>query len=189
MYLPDRTRYDEIEREVYYVLEECEITDYPIDVFEIAKRLHINVIPYSSLSPKELMEAMEQSLDGYSGYDMNPETGLHQDFIYYNDRVGYQRQRWTVLHEIGHIVLGHHDMDIPYNLAEAEANYFAKYCIAPYPLINITECANPWEISDTFDVSFEASCYIYASFQKWLQYGPVELVEHEIHILQLFHAA
>ena len=189
VYLPDRSRYDGIEKEVYFMLEECEIDIYPIDVLEIARRLLYRIIPYSTLAIPERLNAMTQSPDGYSGYEMNEDTGMYEYFIYYNDFMGRQRQRWTILHEIGHIYLGHHDMDLPYNLAEAEANYFAKYSIAPYPLINITKCEDPWMISDTFDVSFEASCYIFKSFQKWKVYGPIEYVPVELQLLQLFHAA
>ncbi len=172
------------------MLEECKIDVYPIDPFEIARRLGYHVVAYSDLPIDKWCDVYDESVDGCSEYLLNPETGMYEYYIYYNDvESGWQRQRWTILHEIGHIYLGHHDMDIPYQRAESEANYFAKYSIAPYPLINHTKCEDPTEISNTFDVSWEASCYIFDSFRKWLTFGPPEYVENEKKILALFHFA
>ena len=185
-----KQRYSEIEREVFYMLEECGIDVFPIDPFEIARRLGYHVTPYSELEPEKFEDVYDESADGCSEYLLNDATGMYEYHIYYNDiDFGKKHQRWTVLHEIGHIYLGHHDMDISYERAESEANYFAKYSIAPYPLINHAKCEDPWEISDTFNVSWEASVYIYESFQKWMVYGPPEYVENEKKILALFHVA
>ena len=43
--------------------------------------------------------------------------------IYYNDKKDAGRIRFTILHEIGHFVLGHLQQS---DLAESEANFFAK---------------------------------------------------------------
>ena len=115
---------------------------------------------------------------------------MYEWYIFYNDYNCFQRQRWTIFHEIGHIYLGHFEDDfMTYEEKESEANFFAKYSIAPPPLINITDCKSPSDIADNFYVSGEASVYIFTSFQKWKNYGPLEYEPFEIKMLEQFHVA
>ena len=72
---------------------------------------------------------------------------------------------------------------------EAEANFFAKYSIAPPPLINTAKCESPWEIAARFFVSEQASVYIFIYFQKWLTYGPPDYEEYELEMLSQFGIA
>ena len=93
-------------------------------------------------------------------------------------------------HEIGHIYLGHFENDdLSYEEKEAEANFFAKYSIAPPPLVNIAKCESPWDVAIIFDVSGEASMYLYSYYQKWMQYGPIEYEPFELQMIELFQAA
>lgn len=72
---------------------------------------------------------------------------------------------------------------------ESEANFFAKYSIAPPPLINITNCTSPSDVASSFFVSGEASVYIFSYFQKWKYYGETEYEPFEMELLQLFNIA
>ncbi len=189
LYLP-AARYEQIKLEVLYMYEECEIEAFPIDCFEIARRLYYHLVPYSCLSDHALRLAMQYSPDGFSTIYQNPHTRMYEWYIFYNDYNCIQRQRWTIFHEIGHIYLGHFEDDfMTYGEKEAEANFFAKYSIAPPPLINIANCKSPMEIADSFYVSDEASTHIFAYYQKWKNYGPIEYEPFEVKMLELFHAA
>lgn len=46
--------------------EECEVVSYPIDCYEIARKLYYTLVPYSSLTDHQLRLAMEYSSDGFS---------------------------------------------------------------------------------------------------------------------------
>jgi len=189
LYLPI-PRYDEIKHEVLFMFEECEIEAFPIDCFEIARRLFYHLIPYSRLSDYALRLAMQNSSDGFSTIYQNPNTGMYEWYIFYNDYNCIQRQRWTIFHEIGHIYLGHFEDDfMTYEEKESEANFFAKYSIAPPPLVNITNCESPADIANNFYVSGEASVYIFTYFQKWKNYGPLEYEPFEMKMLEQFHVA
>lgn len=189
LYLPV-PRYNEIKHEVLFMYEECEIEAFPIDCFEIARRLYYHVVPYSCLSDHVLRLAMQHSPDGFSTIYKNPNTGMYEWYIFYNDFNCIQRQRWTIFHEIGHIYLGHFEDDfMTYVEKEAEANFFAKYSIAPPPLINIANCESPMDIAESFYVSGEASVHIYTYFQKWKNYGPLEYEPFEVKMLEQFHVA
>jgi len=134
---------------------------------------------------------MEYSSEGFSVLRKVPETGMYRYYIFYNDYNSYERQRWTIFHEIGHIYLGHHlpDCTLTRDEQESEANFFAKYSIAPPPLINTAKCDSPWEIAATFFVSEQASVYIFIYFQKWLNYGPPDYEEYELEMLSQFGIA
>ena len=170
---------------------ECGIHTFPIDCFLIAKRLYYVLRPYSSLSQDEFTKAHQFDQDGFSQVELNPDTGLLQYVIYYNDRKNPGRVRWTIFHEIGHIYLGHHDNrdESKRIIEEAEADFFAKYAIAPPPLIDLAGCHDMFDVQDKFDTSLEASSNLYNYYTKWVLYGPRRYEPFEIELLNLFGVA
>ena len=130
-------RYEEIKQEVLFMYEETDTDTYPINPFEIARRLKYVVRKYSELDFTDYLEAISISEEGFSRVEVDPQTGMNRYVIYYNDEghcIG--NIRWTIFHEIGHVYLGHHDNSSGNEqLEEDEANFFAKYSIAPPPLI------------------------------------------------------
>jgi len=184
-------RYEEIKQEVLFMFEETETDAFPIDPFEIARKLQYAVIPYSKLPFDEYLEAIDISNEGYSKVMQHPATGMLYYAIFYNDEGHSIRNiRWTIFHEIGHIYLGHHDnSDGNEQLEEDEANFFAKYSIAPPPLINATKCADSIDVYNTFGLSDQASGFVFEYFQKWLNYGPKDYLPYELQMLRLFHLA
>lgn len=182
-------RYEEIKEEVSFLFEECGIDSYPIDCFAVAQKLYYDVVPYSQLKRHERLKALAESEDGYSSMYLDPSTGMFRWRIFYNDRYGIERVRWTIMHEIGHIYLDHFSSCKSYEEMESEANFFARNALAPLPLVNTTECKHPLDIADKFMVSFEASSYIFEAFQKWLVFGPRNYLPYEERILEQFHMA
>ena len=186
-------RCEEIKELIVEMYEETEIDICPIDCFEVAKRLHYIVRAYSTLMQEKRREALRFDPDGYSKVEKNSATGMYEYVIYYNDITvcNEGRIRMTIFHEIGHCYLGHHDNpdDSNSEIEEAEAKFFAKYAIAPPPLINVKNCEDMWDVQNTFKTSGDASYNIFDYFQKWLQYGPRNYMDYEIHLLELFHCA
>ncbi len=182
-------RYEEIKKEVLFMFEETETDSYPIDCFEIARRLRYVLRPYSTLGFVDYLAALEESSEGYSKVETDATTGMNIYVIYYNDMdhcIG--NIRWTVFHEIGHIYLGHHD-NPPGNeqTEEDEANFFAKYAMCPPPLLNATECRCPQDVLDKFNTSGQFSGFAFEYFQNWLVNGPRNYLPYEIEMLKLFH--
>lgn len=167
--------------------EETETHTWPIDCFAIAKALNYIVVPYSYCSVQDMIAIDE---DGFSKVVYNPWTGLYNYVIYYNDaQTNEGRLRWTIFHEIGHIYLGHHDNpdDSLSEIEEAEADFFAKYAIAPPPLINAADCKDMWDVQGIFRTSAQAAEYIYDYYRKWLQYGPQGFLPFEVKLLKQFN--
>ena len=121
---------------------------------------------------------MKKSEDGFS-----VGKNIGEWYIYYNDKKDYGRINNTIMHEIGHIILDHSEDS---ELAEKEVKFFAKYALVPPVLVHKLKLDNPMDIADIFDVSFEAACYAYSYYKKWLQYGSSEYTKYERTLLNLF---
>ena len=74
----------------------------------------------------------------------------------------------TILHEIAHCILGHND-NMDNELCESEANFFAKYAIAPPPLIHQIKPTCAYDIENFFDISHEAASYAFRYYNVWLK--------------------
>ena len=173
------SRYEEIKKIVVRLFEDNDVRSTPISGFEIATRMGINIIPYSAFTPSKRVLAMKFSDDGFSGY----EDGEWR--IAYNDDPlrAYGRVNFTILHELGHIVLKHtEDSD----LADTEADFFAKFAQCPPVLIHKLELTDVGGIMRHFDISYGAACYALAYYHKWLRYGGDYYKDYEIRTCQLF---
>ena len=171
-------RYEEIKEIKVDMFETYNVTCVPISGFEIATRMGVKVVPYSALEKRIRRLILIKGLDGVTGLDHGKYT------IYYNDYMPtYGRINNTMMHEIGHIVFGHLEES---ELAEAEANFFAKYALAPPSLIHKWKLSSPDEIARTFEISHEAARYAYEYYQKWLSCGVKEYTDYEIRTLTLF---
>ncbi len=151
--------YEFVKGEVCHLFVKYDVTCVPVCGFEIAEKMGIVLKPYSAFSARERRKAMKMSKDGFFS-----ECG-GRVYIFYNDVHNcYERQNWTILHEIGHIVLDHmgggkHEED--------EADFFAKYAIAPPVLIHLIGARSSREIYERFNISHEASVYAYKYYVAW----------------------
>ena len=151
--------YEFIKGEVCFIFEKYRVKCIPVSGFEIASKMKITLVAYSGLSRKRLEQAKIVSEDGFF---IEIER---REYIFYNDiDRSYERQNWTILHEIGHIVLDHigHSQH-----EEDEADYFAKYAIAPPILVHKIGADSPEDIYEAFDISFQAACYAYEYYLSW----------------------
>lgn len=185
-------RYEDIKADVIDLYEECDVHEFPLDAFDIADKLHYNVLPYSQLPEKKQAECNALSKDGCSELDFNEATGMYEYNIYYNDSVTMldSRIHFTIMHEIGHIRLGHHEevQDKSEAELESEANFYASYSIAPPPMINQYNCESPDDLGRYFNTSGEMSYYAYERYLKWLDCG-INYKDYEIYLMSLFDVA
>lgn len=170
-------RCEEIKEIVVRTFEELNIRCIPISGFEIAMKLGVVVVPYSSKSEKTRRLMLEESEDGFSV----KKDGVW--YIFYNDAQGYGRINNTLTHECAHVVLDHSEES---ELAEAEANFFAKYAIAPPVLIHKLKLKDAGEVYEHFDISLEAAGYAFSYYRKWLTYGNKNYTNYELRLLRLF---
>lgn len=130
--------YERIKQKIGDVYEENAnlLNKIPIDIFGLARKMGFRVIKASERikhNVKKVEELHEinkhKEIYGYAFFDRK-----NMEYVIYYDDVnaGKARQRFSVAHEIGHIVLGHVDNDmVDSEEAELEANYFAGYLLFP----------------------------------------------------------
>ncbi len=150
-------RYEEIKEVVAYTLKRGFIKELPICGFNLARELGIKCIPYSSLSLKKQSACIQLSEEGFT---------LDRT-IYYNDFQIPTRVRFTIMHEIGHIMLDHLEDD---DVAELEANFFAGFILVPPVLVYAHDRTNDMDqdqIKKLFDVSNPVAENTYNYYQKW----------------------
>ena len=176
--------YEYIKQEAIDIFIRYDVKCTPINGYEIAQKMGIILIPYSALKDEiQYQTAKRLSQDGFYF-----EPGDGKEYIYYNDVMGYKRSNMTILHEIGHCVLGHTSKTDP-EQAEAEANFFAKYAIAPPPLVHFFKPKRPEDIQKYFCISYEAANNALAYYYKWLIHGKVKYTKYEKELLNLFKFA
>ena len=164
--------YEGIKKEVYSLFVDADYHTLPIDGKELAESMNYRLITYSELGAKECAASLEVSPDAYCTIGTR-DDGLNKYDIYYNDAALTERINFSLLHEIGHIYLGHLDEDKKEPaIAEAEANFFAKYAIAPPSLINELRCHNAEALRSYFILSRECAAYAYEYYCKWFNCRP-----------------
>lgn len=170
--IPSKPRFAQITKRAYELLAELEISEFPVNPRSIIEHfsnwhlkgwleLQVNTGEQDPLNiDKEKAEAKTVKLRGSDDY-----------LIVYDERVdNSQRIRWTLAHEIGHIVLGHlvqFDatalnrrglMPAEHGVLEVEAHWFASELLAPKTIIRRFDFKdNPQGIGLICDISKDAA--------------------------------
>lgn len=161
--------YERIKTKIGEVFEENSdfLKAIPIDVFGLARKMGFKLITASELIKKgdskvEMFHELNKTktIYGYSLFD----TKNMEYVIYYDDvNAGTNKQRFSVAHEIGHIVLGHIDEGIEDSeKAEKEADYFAGYLLCPECLATNEEIFDYfekyfYEMPNVFDIALDTA--------------------------------
>lgn len=141
-------------------LIDCNINKLPVDLASITRFYGIQIAVYSS---NNVIQAFKEEVlegDGFSA------TINNQNYIFLNDKIKNRaRRRFTLAHEIGHIVMKHpvnkiHFRNSEYDnfddLFEYAANVFARDILMPACVLyslNIKDYKEIQELCDTSTVS------------------------------------
>ena len=150
----------------YDLLDELEIRNFPISPFYVCDYLGIQCHTYAEapqfLGPN-VNTLKSKHIDGFC-YRRGVES-----VILYDDSQSHSRIRFTVAHEIGHLILRHHIAppdDLPADdprwafhkdYKESEADTFAGALIRPAVLIRMHSINDTESIVNGFDVSWECA--------------------------------
>lgn len=139
------------------------IKELPVSLNQIVKNNKWRTIPYSKLkilNIKQYNSLMKDNL-GFA------ELRNDEYFIYYDDKIEIEIQRFTVAHEIGHIVLNH--FKIFSGTREQEANMFAARLLMPICVLYECKVSKPEEIMELCDVSLTSAKYRFERLQMLKQ--------------------
>ena len=146
--IPEKPRYATITRKAYQLLAELEIAKFPIDPFEIIEQLDsLYLMAWSEAKVTtgipDPFGLRARKLDA----ETNVKRGSGEYLIIYDDTIGYlPRIRFTLAHEIGHIIMGHFTEFEKTSLREGltsaekifferEADAFAAELLAPRTIL------------------------------------------------------
>ena len=166
------------EKQVVQLYKELNIRTIPIDPWDIAKRKGYEVIPFSKANKIVTAFFYKCEVNGGASYWS---ARAQKYIIYYNDDKNVTFQKFTIMHEIGHIILGHKEDS---ELAERMANYFAAYSLAPSPLIAKYSCEDNIDLMNIFEVSDQCANICFGRYLNWQNYGG-KLKDYEKELLSL----
>ncbi len=153
------------------ILIESNVKFFPLNPLVIAKHYNILVVSYEWFEKQGLgteKNCLEISKDGFCFYDNN------KYFIVYNDKVSNKgRRRFTITHELAHILLGHinrNNSTLAYNdtylrkQIELEADMLAICLLAPLYIAHMCDVSTAKEMQSIFGLSKEASENIFKDY-------------------------
>ena len=159
-------------------LIDCQIASLPVDMAKVCSSKEYVLRSYQS--GKKAIAAL-----GLSGQQNVSDgfTFLHSEkyYIFYNDRRSPGRQRFTITHELGHIVLGHL-LEGQYTVvnrepapgddpAETQANQFAARILAPACVLHALNVNTADELSLLCGISQQAAEFRLARLRVLNQRG------------------
>lgn len=120
-------------------LIDCKIISLPTKLGKICKTNGIQIKKNSALSKNKLLPNERGKTNYIDG----------KCCIIVNDTDPYQAQRYTIAHEIGHVLLG--------ECSEYEAERFAIDILAPACVLWALNANTPYEIANLCDISITAA--------------------------------
>ena len=179
-YLP--AKYRKLDRDAIQIRIDYRCFSKSLDVFSLARKMGMSLIPYSSLTPEQKAFIKKKSDKLKDGFSVMGETeGEWRCYTFYNDRVSPYRQRFTIAHEIKHFVYRETDPD---DEQEDLANHFARYLMAPTCLVMPYVGLSPPDVAADFDVSLEAASNALSAAENRISSGAAELRVFERRFLE-----
>ncbi|WP_195611350.1 ImmA/IrrE family metallo-endopeptidase [[Clostridium] symbiosum] len=132
----------EINEKVLEIYRQCRITSFPIDCISVLTHYGLKIYTYSFLkehNPRLYELSYKYSTDAFT----------YGNIIAYNDNKTKCRIRFSLMHELGHIILN--------TSSEDAADCFASNILAPRSLMYNLHCENAEEVHTTFEISYAAA--------------------------------
>lgn len=134
----------------YETLIKCKEFSFPIKIFHIFRQFrNVELCTYSDINTR--FNHSKDVLMASSDFGLNIYNSKHNRFIIaYNSDKEEGTVRFTLAHELGHIILGHFSEGEKEN---KEANCFARNLLCPIPAVDEFNINTPDEYQELFNVS------------------------------------
>ena len=151
--------YNKIVTATIEVFRKCDIHSFPIDCGDLLKHYGYRLFSY-----KELRDRSPELYSLSLGYSEDAFRAGASKIVAYNPDRPHGRIRFSLMHELGHHVLGHTGVS---DQNEKEANAFASHILAPRMAIHYSRCKNANDVARLFDMSFEAADNAFIDYRRW----------------------
>lgn len=138
--MDNKYRYYELRNMAWQVLIDTNINALPIDINKILDYYNLQALTYDFKTSTE------------RGAHATLPTG--QTLILYSNTCNVQQARFTIMHELGHILLDHNNFT---GSVEKEANSFAARILMPVGVLKKINVLTAEKIADVCNVSLEAA--------------------------------
>ncbi len=182
----DGAEYNRLDKMAIDIYIDYGITDFPIDVKDVCRRLGVSLVPYSEYTGADLAVLRKKSIHGFFAKEtkMNPPT------IFFNDDLSVVQShgaiRQTILHETKHYVDEDYDEEAD---DDDKAEHFGRYFSAPTPFLVIKGFTHPNEIISRFGVTASIANNIASSIRnRMAKYGDM-IFDYERPLIELLDRA
>ena len=151
--------YNKIVTATIEVFRKCDIHSFSIDCGDLLKHYGYRLFSY-----KELRDRNPELYSLSLGYSEDAFRAGASKIVAYNPDRPHGRIRFSLMHELGHHVLGHTGVS---DQNEKEANAFASHILAPRMAIHYSRCKNANDVARLFDMSFEAADNAFIDYRRW----------------------
>lgn len=150
--------YQNVRDAAWRILLDCDVTKLPVDLNSICRQLEVRHIPYTKYWTE--LPPITDETDGMTFYKSG------EPIILYDNRKSPGRIRFTVAHELGHLVLGHVKIihiepmnrgGHTSNRLEVAADQFAARLLAPACVLWGLDLHSPDEIMEACHISRQAA--------------------------------
>lgn len=136
----------------YETLIEFKEFSFPVSIFQVLRKMKsVHLRSYSEVAQRLGITFYEYRsiVSSDYGYSVKDDKKTRFD-VFYNDTKDFVVQRFTLAHELGHIVLSHRKDEWVEN---SEANCFARNFLCPIPAVMELCLKGPYEYCSIFNVS------------------------------------
>jgi Zn-dependent peptidase ImmA (M78 family) len=162
------------------IYEEYEISELGFDLSKFCDDAGIVLVPYSSYGD-DIDILINYDEDGFN--IINPESNSCE--IYYNDFIfPEERIKFTIPHEIGHIMLGH-NVTLGNETPEQkkEADLFANEFYCPFILLLHYGLITKSKLISTFGITAKYAEVLIDKIKRWVNY---DYTKNEKRLLKVF---
>lgn len=152
------------------------VQTYSVDIFDVVEQF--KGIKLIKVSDDEIFSSVNEG--------MSVRVGYNRYGIIYNANKPINRIKFTIAHELGHILLGHLDFakNTPDMNKELEADTFASNLLAPPRLIQYAQFNfddfeyTPQYIAKLFNVSEACAKVRLADYEEWSKFQSYKYAEY-----------
>lgn len=170
--------YEKMAKLAIDIYSDYNISSFPVDAYEIARRMGFEISYYSSYSVEKRIAFLKLSEDG-----INLPAKNYAKNIIINDSIeSSARKQATIFHEIKHIVNGDKD-ESQYN--EDMADFFARYMRCPTPYLVYKRIDKAKDIQLEFGVSSQMAEIAENNVKQRVKRYENKIFDYELPILRL----
>lgn len=161
----DYKKYQNARNASWELLVDLKISSLPVKIEYVLEKLEIPFYGYGvnqEIIKDYNLEELANSSDGFTFFKNN------KHYIFYNEKLSVKRQRFTLAHELGHVLCNHISSDKTItvtnkepsendNEIEQEANVFASRLLSPACVLHELKLFSAQQISEVCQISLQSA--------------------------------